>query len=166
MPTLFSVGYGHRKFEDFVELLQRFSITYLVDVRSKPFSKYRPEFSKDRLESLLKIHDIKYVFLGHQLGGMPDDPSCYNGDWVDYSKIREKEFFKLGLQRLVSAADQRLPLTIMCAESKPQGCHRTRLIGEALRADGVELKHIDENDQLRPHDEVMAELNGPQIPLF
>src|SRR4051812_1605846 len=92
MPVL-SIGYGsQRSSEEFVELLSRYGVRYLVDVRSKPYSKFRPEFSRDALQAVLKRANIAYVFMGDSLGGLPGDQSVYVDGKVDYSLCRGKDW--------------------------------------------------------------------------
>jgi uncharacterized protein (DUF488 family) len=91
--------------------------------------------------------------VGHQLGGKPGDDACYTNGKVDYSKIAQQPFFREGLERLLAAERQGQRVALMCAEAKPEQCHRSLLIGEALREAGVPLAHItgpgQANDQLR-----------------
>ena len=77
---IYTIGYGSRSIEQFVEVLQRYKIAYLVDVRSAPYSRYKPEFSKVELASELQRHGIRYLFMGDTLGGRPNDENCYDED--------------------------------------------------------------------------------------
>ena len=56
---IYTIGYGNRSIEEFVELLQRYEIKFLVDIRSQPHSRFKPEFSRDALEKRLKQHHIR-----------------------------------------------------------------------------------------------------------
>ena len=75
---LYTIGHGARKEEEFLALLQQYDISFLVDVRSSPYSKFNPHFNQINLEHLLEEHNIKYVFMGDSLGGRPNDDNCYN----------------------------------------------------------------------------------------
>lgn len=109
--TIYSIGHGNKKIDDFVDELKSFNIFFLLDIRSKPYSKWSPHFNQSQLEMELKKHNIKYVFVGDSLGGLPDDRSCYdyNGKVV-YDYIKEKDFFKEGLKRLTTANEKKLTL--------------------------------------------------------
>ena len=39
MSTLYSIGHGNKTIEEFEEELRSFGILYLIDVRTKPYSK-------------------------------------------------------------------------------------------------------------------------------
>jgi len=157
--TLYSIGHGNKKIEDFIAELKSFDIEYLLDIRSKPYSKWNPQFNQGSLEIELKKNGIKYVFVGDTLGGLPKDRSCYdyNGKVV-YDLIKEKDFFKEGLNRLITANDKKIKLAIMCSESKPEECHRSKLIGQELLKKGISLKHIVSDKRIKSQQLVMNEL--------
>jgi len=140
--TLYSIGHGTKSIETLIEELKHFNIDYLIDIRSKPYSKYNPQFNQNELKFSLLRKNIKYTYMGDVLGGLPDDVTCYTNGHVDYNKIKEKDFFKNGLQRLITANDKNIKVAIMCSESKPEECHRTKLIGEELKNGGIILNHI------------------------
>ena len=140
--SLYSIGHGNKSIETFIEELKFFGINYLIDIRSKPYSKYNPQFKQNELKFALLDKKITYTFLGDILGGLPEDRTCYTNGHVDYDKLKEKDFFKQGLQRLITANDKQIKVAIMCSESKPEECHRTKLIGEELKKIGIVLYHI------------------------
>jgi uncharacterized protein (DUF488 family) len=169
---LYTIGYGAREITDFIAVLQANDIAFLIDVRSKPYSRYKPDFSKDNLERHLQAGNIRYVYMGDTLGGMPDDPDCYdeNGK-VAYEKVAQKAFYQEGIGRLQNAWAQKFRVAIMCSEGKPENCHRTKLISKTLTAIStpggtIPVTHIDENDQLISQEDVMLRLNKNQPSLF
>ncbi|MGZ3615941.1 MAG: DUF488 domain-containing protein [Ktedonobacteraceae bacterium] len=141
---IYTIGYGNRSIEDFVKLLKKFDIKFLVDIRSQPYSRFNTDFSKDELEKSLKQHSIRYIFMGNTLGGRPKDNSCYVDGKVDYAKVREKSFYQEGISYLHTAWGKQLPIALMCSEVKPQECHRSKLIGNTLVEHQIDVAHIDE----------------------
>ncbi|MFO7664396.1 MAG: DUF488 domain-containing protein [Chloroflexota bacterium] len=164
---IFTIGYGARDIDQFLATLQQYEIAYLIDVRSRPYSRYKPDFSKDNLEAHLRWIGVRYVYMGDSLGGLPADRDCYDTDGkVDYHKVGEKQFYRDGLARLAKAYSQGLRLTLMCSEGKPELCHRSKLIGKSLKESGVPVAHIDENDRVIEQEEVGLRLTGGQPSLF
>lgn len=157
--TIYSIGHGNKKIADFISELKSYGIEYLLDIRSKPYSKWNPQFNQAQLELELKNYGITYVFVGDSLGGLPEDRSCYdyNGKVV-YDIIKEKDFFKEGLKRLTTANEKKIHLAIMCSESKPEECHRSKLIGQELLKKDISLKHIVSNKRVKSQESVMNEL--------
>ena len=140
--TLYSIGHGNKSIETLIEELKHFDINFLIDIRSKPYSKYNPQFNRNDIKFSLEEAKIVYTYMGDVLGGLPDDNSCYTNGHVDYNKLREKEFFKNGLKRLITANNKKIKVAIMCSESNPAECHRTKLIGEELKKKDIILNHI------------------------
>jgi len=165
-PTLHTIGYGARTLDELVAALQAQGIEYLLDVRSSPYSKFRPEFSREALEAALKARGLRYRFLGDTLGGQPRDPDCYTNGKVDYEKVRQQPFFQSGLDRLRQAHAQRLRAALLCSEGRPEQCHRSKMIGEALAAAGIPIQHIDEDGRLLTQTQVMDRLTGGQLDFF
>jgi len=164
---VFTIGYGARDIDAFVAALRQYAIGFLLDVRSRPFSRYKPDFSKEALDSHLRRAGIRYVFMGDTLGGRPDDPTCYDAEGkVDYTEVEERAFFQTGLDRVASAHAQGLRVALMCSEGKPENCHRSKLIGKSLAARGIPVLHIDENGALLAQEDVLARLTGGQPSLF
>ncbi len=163
---IYTIGYGNRSIEEFVELLQRYDVKFLVDIRSQPHSRFKPEFSKDALEERLKQHHIRYIFMGDTLGGRPKDTTCYVDGKVDYARVREKPFYQKGISYLHTAWEKQLQVALMCSEAKPQECHRTKLIGNTLIERDIEVMHIDEEKKIKTQQEINQILTNGQLFLF
>ena len=157
--TIYSIGHGSKKIEEFIAELISFEIQFLLDIRSKPFSKWNPQFNQNELKFKLEKNGIKYIFGGDTLGGLPEDRSCfdYNGKVV-YDLIKEKDFFKVGINRLIKANEKHIKLAIMCSELKPEECHRSKLIGQELLKMKISLKHIISEKIFKSQELVMMEL--------
>ena len=163
---VYTIGYGARSIEAFLDVLRAHEIVYLVDIRSAPYSRFKPEFSKGALEAELTRQGVRYVYMGDQLGGRPDDPDCYVDGKVDYERVKSKAFYQTGIERLQKALARGARFAIMCSEGKPENCHRSKLIGESLLALNIPVLHIDENDTLVDQEAVILRLTGGQLSLF
>jgi len=164
--SVFTIGYGARAIDALIAALKAQQIAYLLDVRTAPYSRYRPEYSQDALRAALEAQGIRYVYMGDQLGGRPADPDCYVGDKVDYACVRTKPYFQAGIARVQNAFAQGRRVVLMCSEGRPEECHRSKLIGEALVEVGVPVQHLDEEDRMQSHAEVIARLADGQLSLF
>lgn len=166
-PPFYTIGHGRRLIEDFICLLQAPGIQYLVDVRSIPFSRFNPQYNQPALQAALAAGGIRYVYMGDTLGGRPADPALYepNGR-VDYSLVSASQPFRRGIARLKKAYEQQIVLAIMCSESDPRQCHRSKLVGEALVKENVRLQHIDEQGQMKAHEAVIFEISKGRRDLF
>ena len=163
---IYTIGYGNRSIEEFIEVLHQHGIAYLIDVRSAPYSRYKPEFSKAPLSKELEEHSIRYVFMGDTLGGRPDDETCYVNGKLDYEQVKEREYYQRGIERLHTAFSQQQPVALMCSEGKPEECHRCKLIGATLTTQDIPVIHIDENDEQVTQVKAIERLTGGQLSMF
>jgi uncharacterized protein (DUF488 family) len=139
---LFSIGHSNQPLENFVRLLTMHRIGVLVDVRSRPYSRYLPHFNARALEAAMIQAGIKYLYLGKELGGRPEESEFYDPDgYVLYSRLARSPAFLEGIRRLEQGVRQ-YRVAIACSEEDPSGCHRRLLIGRVLARRGIEVGHI------------------------
>ncbi len=139
---IYTVGHSNHKWESFSELLVSNGIELLVDLRSKPVSRFAPFSNRRVFPALLETVEIEYHFMGDSLGGRPDDPSFHDaGGKPDYQKMRSSDAFREGMENLVRVAEDAVAV-VMCSEGDPTRCHRRLLIRVELEAQGVGVLHI------------------------
>ncbi len=154
MNEIFTIGYGGRETGEFIRLLNRYEIDTLVDVRSQPYSRYAPDFCKERLAAILNRSGIAYQFMGNSLGGRPDDNDCYTYSpqrkkkLLDARKCESKDFYRNGIARLRRALADGSRIVIMCSELEPHECHRGYVLGKTLDGDDNTVVHIDRYGEL------------------
>lgn len=141
---IWTIGHSNHPIERFIALLRDSSIQVVADVRSQPYSAFAGHFSQAPLRTSLEEAGLRYVFLGRELGGRPLETDMYdeNGH-VLYDMVAASDRFAAGLDRLLEGA-RSFRVAIMCSEEDPTECHRTLLIGEAMRRTGLSasLRHI------------------------
>jgi uncharacterized protein (DUF488 family) len=145
--TIYTIGYASFSISEFIGTLRKYKITVLVDVRSAPYSRYKPEFKKDNLNKVLAESNILYIFLGNQVGAKVEDPGCFVNGKLQYGLLKESDNFRTGIARILNGIkDYRIAL--MFAEKDPVNCHRMFLVCRALRSYSVEIFHILEGGSL------------------
>ncbi len=141
-PAIYSIGHSNHSLEVFLELLRQHAIDAIADVRSQPYSRYSAQFSREALAAALEREGIRYVFLGTELGGRPQDDEFYDDEGhVLYGLLALSENFLTGIERLEAGAS-RLRVAIMCSEEDPLHCHRRLLVSRLLEKRGTEVLHI------------------------
>ncbi|BAZ05152.1 DUF488 domain-containing protein [Calothrix sp. NIES-3974] len=104
MAQLFTIGHSNHSIENFIQLLQKYGITALADVRSHPYSRYLSHFNQVEVKQALKDVGIGYVFLGRELGARPRDRTCYVDGKAIYEKIAATPLFAEGIQRILKGS--------------------------------------------------------------
>lgn len=137
---LLSIGHSNHPIEHFLALLARHDVEVVADVRSRPYSRFVPYFSKERLARLLQDEGISYLYLGAELGGKPvrgEAPSAA----PDYASRTAEPAFRSGIERLLAEADERRT-AMLCRERDPLDCHRLHLICRFVRPMVDDIHHI------------------------
>lgn len=155
--TIFTIGHSNHAIDKFLELLKLYSVEVVADVRSAPYSKYSPHFNKDILKKALNNHNIKYLFLGTELGARPDDPACYVYGRVSFEKLRKSAAFQQGIERLLIGVED-CRIALLCSEKEPADCHRAILVSRVLAENGVTIQHILESGDTVDQSEIENQL--------
>lgn len=136
----YTIGYGGRAPEDFIDLLKHNGIATLVDVRLRPdrasMGVYVKAKTADKgLEALLNRNGIAYISL-IELGNL----FMEFDDWQQrYTQLLEKSGDLL-LERLQTVEQH--PVCLMCAEKKAEECHRRQIADYLVAQKGWTIEHI------------------------
>jgi uncharacterized protein (DUF488 family) len=155
--TIYTIGHSNHSIDTFISMLKQHGVTALGDVRSHPYSRYTPQFSRDALKISLANAGITYVFLGKELGARSPNPACYRQGRVQYSLLAQEPLFAEGIQRIKKGME-RFSLALMCAEKDPLDCHRALLVGRKLFDLGVSVNHILSDRSLESHEKMEKRL--------
>ena len=148
MPTIYTIGHGRHAFAEFLELLQKYDVRFLCDVRSIARSRW-PQFNGHVLSELLRDKGIGYEHL-------PETGGKSNPTPEDRAR---------GVDRIVEIASE-VNTVIMCSESQPltahksprANCHRVGMLAPMLRARGLDrIIHILPNGESTEFDESAVE---------
>ena len=157
-----TIGHSNHSWDGFLALLQQHRIAVVADVRSAPYSRYSPHFSREALAEALPAAGLGYLYLGRELGGRPPDPACYENGRIHYQRVAQTSGFRAGAARLLDSA-RKQRVAVMCAEKEPLDCHRTLLVAPALEACGANVAHILADGELelqaRAMDRLLAKFN-------
>lgn len=138
---VYTIGHSNHEMTTFIGLLRQHEITALGDVRSQPYSRYVPQYSREPLKIALTKAGLAYVFLGKELGARSHNPACYRQGKVQYDRLAQEPSFTEGLQR-VTQGMKHYRIALMCAEKDTLNCHRALLVARKLFEAGVAVNHI------------------------
>lgn len=142
---VFTIGHSTHPLEEFLKMLESFSIKTLVDVRSLPGSNKFPQYNQADFAASLKERGITYVYMKDLGGRRPSRKNSTNTIWRNksfrgYADYMETEAFKKALNQLKALALKETTV-YMCAEAVWWRCHRS-MISDALKAEGWQVEHI------------------------
>jgi len=58
MTTIYTIGHSRHPADRFLQLLQANGVEILIDVRRKPWSRFNPQFNRERLAKAVEAAGI------------------------------------------------------------------------------------------------------------
>ena len=154
-PYIYTVGHSTRLRSELVALLNYYNLDTLLDIRAIPYSGYNPQFNLETMIEEFPQSGITYEHIA-ALGGikpsrdvMAAAKSCSERS-RGFAEYMQTEKFKDGLDYVLNLANSGKQIALMCAESKPERCHRF-WVADTLQVQGWEVRHIVSEDDVRDH---------------
>ena len=158
--VIYTIGHSNHTGEGFLKLLTTHGIEVVADVRSRPASRYNPQFNRNALKDLLQGAGIRYLFLGRELGGKPQDLDRPLADELVWEHLRSRPQFREGLAQLLEEA-RHARVCVLCAEADPGRCHRGQLLAPELEAHGAQVRHILADGNIMDHGDLKMPTKKP-----
>ena len=142
---IYTIGHSTRTFDEFLELLEAYSIDLLVDVRSYPGSRRYPHFNKEKLAEELPSKNILYKHIPALGGRRKVSSQSKNTAWKNdafrgYADYMETDEFEKGIEELEKIASTYCT-AFMCSEAVWWRCHRS-MISDYLKVHNWKVLHI------------------------
>jgi hypothetical protein len=164
-PPLFTLGHSNHPIAHFLALLARHRVETVADVRSRPYSRFVPQYRQAALRDILAGAGVGYLFLGAELGGKPQSGEVAAAR-LDYAMRIREPAFQAGIAQLLAAAEQ-VRVALLCRERDPLECHRLHLICRYLAPRQVDIRHILPDGRVEPQRETERRLlAGTDTPLL
>ena len=153
---LYTIGHSNHQLTDFRNLLLKYGIDCIVDVRSIPASKYSPQFNKETLQGFLRSYDMDYQFFGFEFGARRNDSFNELG-YVDFELTVQTALFQEGVHKLTPLLEKK-NIALMCSEADPLECHRFSLVGRYYHEEGLDVNHILKDATISSHETLEQEM--------
>lgn len=165
-PVLFTLGHSRHAAERFVDLLAGQSIQRIVDVRGQPYSRFNPQFNRERLARTLEAAGVDYDWQGEYLSGRPRDPAFRGPDGaVLWDRLRLWPELHRAVDLVAERSRDRVSCLI-CAEEDPLRCHRRFLLAPLFRDRGFSVRHIRRDGQIQREEDLPEPVSQGQLDLF
>ena len=153
-PVIYTMGHSTHPIDEFISMLQSFSISIVADIRNYPGSRRYPHFNEEDLEHSLKENGIGYVHMKELGGRRKPLPNSVNTNWRNdafrgYADYMQTEDFKNAMIKLEDLA-MKEPTAYMCSEAVWWRCHRA-LVSDYLKVRGWRVMHVMGADKIQEH---------------
>lgn len=140
---IYTIGHSNYTVERLIDMLKHYNINCVVDIRGTPYSKYNIQFDKETIRYTLSKAGFIYIYMAKELAAKRINKQSYKEEgYSDFEKvIKENEFIE-GIERLKNGCNKGYKIALLGAMQEPIRCHRSILVGRALRENGFNVKHI------------------------
>lgn len=147
---IYTLGHSNYPFNKFIEILKKYNINCVVDIRAIPYSKYNTQYNKEFFQSNLKRLGYTYIYMADEFGAKRKTRKSYNQEgYADFEKVILEDDFKKGIERLKIGCSKGYKIALLGAMQEPIRCPRSILIGKELIKEGFNVKHIMHEGDLK-----------------
>lgn len=165
MQKLYTIGHSVHSVERFVDMLNKYDINCLIDVRSTPYSRFAPQYNISEIKKVLQNNQKQYIFMGEEFGARRSDTALYDSSGVlDFNKVIKSSLFQSGFKRVKTGLDKGFNIAFMCTEKDPIDCHRSILVGRAFDDEKFDVSNIHEDGSAETQEELIERLLNHYFP--
>ena len=140
---IYTIGHSNYSVEKLIDMLKFYDINCVVDIRGTPYSKYNIQFDKETIKYTLTHSGFIYIYMAKELAAKRINKQSYNSEgYSDFEKVIHEDDFINGIKRLRVGCEKGYKIALLGAMQEPIRCHRSILVGRALRDYGFNVKHI------------------------
>ena len=143
-PAAYTAGYQMNSVDRFLDRLLQVGIRVLVDVRANPVSR-KYGFARSSLAGIAEKVGLEYEHLPRL--GIPSAARVGLGSEISYKRLLDRYEKKTLPKRECDVKElarkmERTPSVLMCVESDPESCHRSRLARAVSAESGLSVRHL------------------------
>lgn len=156
---IYTIGHSNYEIKKMVEMIKKYNIDTIVDLRGTPYSKYNIQYNLDVIKNNFKEYGILYLYMGKEFGGQRERREYYiNEGYADFKRVVNDEKFKKGVGRLRDGIDKGYRICLLGAKQNPIECHRFSLVALELEKQGFVVKNIVHSGEVKTNRELEEEL--------
>lgn len=65
---IFAIGHSNYPYGKFIEMIKKYNINCIIDIRETPYSKYNVQYNKEYFRENLKKDEYTYIYMGEEFG--------------------------------------------------------------------------------------------------
>lgn len=162
---IYTIGHSNYTVEKLIDMLRYYNIDCVIDTRGIPYSKYNIQFDKETIRYTLTREGFIYLFMATEFADKRDTKVSYIEEgYADFEKVIEEEDFKRGVERLKDGCNKGYRIALLGAMQDPIRCHRSILLGKALREEGFNVMHIMDDYSTKDQDYIEERILDKYFP--
>ena len=69
--SLYTMGHSSHTIDTFIDIAENFGISLFIDVRGQPYSRFNPQYNRERFREALAEHGIDVITVSEDREGVP-----------------------------------------------------------------------------------------------
>ena len=152
---IYTLGHSNYSFDKFINILKKYNINCVVDIRAIPYSKYNTQYNKEFFQANLRKLGYTYIYMADEFGAKRKSRQSYNNEgYADFEKVILENDFKKGIERLKIGCTKGYRIVLLGAMQEPIRCPRSILLGKELIKEGFDVKHIMHEGDLKTQNDL------------
>ena len=152
---IYALGHSNYPFDKLIDILKKYKINCVVDIRAIPYSKYNTQYNKEFFQANLKKLGYTYIYMAEEFGVKRQTRESYNNEgYADFEKVILEDSFKKGIERLKVGCSKGYKIVLLAAMQDPIRCPRSILVGRQLTKEGFNVKYIMHEGDLKTQNDL------------
>ena len=152
---IYTLGHSNYTIEKLIDMLKKYNINCVVDIRGTPYSKYNVQFDKEIIRYTLTKAGFIYIYMAKEFAAKRINKESYNEEgYSDFELVVNEKDFLDGVERLKNGCNKGYRIALLGAMQEPIRCHRSILVGRALIKYGFNVKHILDDSSIASQDDI------------
>ncbi|MFH7980563.1 DUF488 family protein [Clostridioides difficile] len=156
---IFTIGHSNYPYDKLINMIKKYDINCVVDIRETPYSKYNIQYNKEAFNESLRNSGFIYIYMGKEFGAKRTNKDVYTQEgYADFEKVAKEDIFLNGIERLKKGCQMGYRIVLLGAMQEPIRCHRSILVGKVLNKEGFDVKYIMHEGNLSYQEDIEESL--------
>lgn len=156
---IFAIGHSNYPYDKLIDMIKKYDINCVVDIRETPYSKYNIQYNKEAFNESLRNSGFVYIYMGKEFGAKRTNKDVYTQEgYADFEKVAKEDIFLNGIERLKKGCQMGYRIVLLGAMQEPIRCHRSILVGKVLNKEGFDVKYIMHEGNLAYQEDIEKSL--------
>ena len=156
---IFAIGRSNDPYDKLTNMIKKYDINCVVDIRETPYSKYNIQYNKEAFNESLRNSGFLYIYMGKEFGAKRTNKDVYTQEgYADFEKVAKEDIFLNGIERLKKGCQMGYRIVLLGAMQEPIRCHRSILVGKVLNKEGFDVKYIMHEGNLAYQEDIEESL--------
>ncbi len=156
---IFAIGHSNYPYDKLIDMIKKYDINCVVDIRETPYSKYNIQYNKEAFNESLRNSGFVYIYMGKAFGAKRTNKDVYTQEgYADFEKVAKEDIFLNGIERLKKGCQMGYRIVLLGAMQEPIRCHRSILVGKVLNKEGFDVKYIMHEGNLAYQEDIEESL--------